>query len=55
MKNMMEIDGKSNANPVNPTEPEALRLIIREEVKEMEERERRGSLQSYEGLGSAFW
>ena len=43
MKHMMETVGQSNGNPVNRTESEAHRLI-REEVMEMEERERRGSL-----------
>ena len=42
---MNETDGQSNANPVNPTESEDLRLAIREEVQEMEERERGGSFQ----------
>ena len=40
MENMMKTVGQLNANPVKPTESEALRLTIREEVKEMEERER---------------
>ena len=37
---MMKTVGQSNANPVNQTESEALRLAIREEVKEMKEREK---------------
>ena len=40
MKNMMETVGQSNANPVNPT----LRITNRDEIKEMEERQRKGSL-----------
>ena len=44
MKNMMETVGQSNANPVNPSAWEALRLTIREEVMEMEEREKGKSL-----------
>ena len=40
MKHMIETVGQSNSNPVNSTELEALRLTIREEVKEMVEREK---------------
>ena len=54
MKNMMKTVSQSNANPVNPTESEALRITIREEVEEMEEREEE-VIDSWEGLGSAFW
>ena len=41
MKNMMETVVQANGNPVNPTESEALRLTIRGEIKEIEEREKR--------------
>ena len=43
MKQLMHTVGQSNANPVNPTASKALKLAIREEVNEMEEREKRKS------------
>ena len=51
MKQMMETVDQSN---VSPTESETLRLVIREEVKEMEKRKEE-DFDSCEGLGSAFW
>ena len=51
MKQMMETIGQLNANPVIPIESKALKLAIREEVKEMEEREKR---KSSVVVGSAF-
>ena len=50
MKQMMETVGQSNANPVNTTESEALRLAIREEVKEMKDREKMKSSIVVKGL-----
>ena len=47
---MIETGGQSNPNPVNPTEPQALRLAIRDEVKEIEEREKRKSSIVVKGL-----
>ena len=44
MKNMMETVGQLNVNPFNQTESEALRLTIREEVNEVEERQKRKSM-----------
>ena len=43
LKQMMETVFQSNSNPVNPTDSEVIRLAIREEVKEMEERVKRNS------------
>ena len=55
----MENVGHSNANPVNTTESESFRLAIREEVKEMEEREKRKSSIVVKGLeepcAREFW
>ena len=40
---MMETVGQSNANPVYPTESEVLRVAITEDVKEIQERQKRKS------------
>ena len=52
----METVSQSNTNPIKPTESETLRLAIREEVKEIEEREKSKSSIVVKGLevGSAF-
>ena len=43
MKQLMQTVGQLNANLINPAESQALRLAIREDVKEMEERDKRKS------------
>ena len=50
MKQMMKNVGQLNANPLNPTESEVIRLAIIEEVKEMEEREKKKTSIVVKGL-----
>ena len=44
MKHMMETIGQSNDKTIKPNESEALRLTVREEVKELEGRESKGTV-----------
>ena len=55
MKHMMETIGQSNDKTIKPNESEALRLTVREEVKEIDEREKRKSSIVVKGLEVPFF